>query len=128
MDEDPRYLQGIALFNAQYFFDAHDAWEDLWADTRDGDRLFYQSLIHAAVALYHWRNGNVAGASNVYGYFTRRSAGYPDVHHGLRFGVFRDRMAALFARLGSDPFDPALTPRMDVEGLDIPPPVTHEEM
>ena len=26
----PRYLRGIALFNAGYYWEAHEAWEDLW--------------------------------------------------------------------------------------------------
>ncbi|MCC6741450.1 MAG: DUF309 domain-containing protein [Planctomycetia bacterium] len=128
MVEDPRYLQGIALFNEQYFFDAHDAWEDLWADTRDGDRAFYQALINAAVALYHWRNGNVKGARHVYVYFTERAPRYPAVHHGLNLRRLRDDLAALFARLETDAFDAARVPRMETHGLEIPEAKPVEEM
>lgn len=128
MSEDPRYLQGIALFNHQYFFDAHDAWEDLWADTRDEDRWFYQSLIHATVALYHWRNGNKKGARNVYGYFLEKSARYPDFHHGLQFGKLKSDLAALFQKLEAEPFNPETAPKLETDGLEIPPPETHEEM
>jgi hypothetical protein len=119
---------GIALFNEQYFFDAHDSWEDLWADTRGEDRLFYQSLIHATVALYHWRNANAKGARNVYGYFLDKVKGYPDTHHGLNLGKLRAEMAALFARLGTDPWDAAKAPKMETEGLEIPPAQPVEEM
>ena len=45
---DPRYLAGIDLFNRGEFFDAHDAWEELWTDCPSADRRFYQSLIQAA--------------------------------------------------------------------------------
>jgi hypothetical protein len=121
MPEDPRYLQGIALFNEQYFFDAHDAWEDLWADTRDADRRFYQSLIHATVALYHWRTGNRKGARHVYGHFAHKSAAYPEVHHGLRLGVLRRELADFFAKLDTHDFDAAAAPKMKTEGLDLPP-------
>lgn len=128
MSEDPRYLQGIALFNEQYFFDAHDAWEDVWADTRDGDRLFYQGLTHAAVALYHWRNGNRVGARNVYRYFCEKMAAYPDVHHGLRLGKLRGDLAALFARLETDAWKPSMAPKMETEELELPPAHPVEEM
>ena len=33
-DYNPRYLAGILLFNARDFFEAHDVWEELWADCR----------------------------------------------------------------------------------------------
>ncbi len=27
---DPRYVEGLRLFNEAEFFAAHDVWEDLW--------------------------------------------------------------------------------------------------
>lgn len=128
MPEDPRYLHGIALFNAQYFFDAHDAWEDLWADTRGEDRLFWQALIHSAVALYHWRNGNRKGSRNSYGMFVTKAGQYPAEHHGLKLGRFRDDMAAFFADLDAKPFDASRVPKMETDGLELPEAKPTEEM
>jgi len=129
MAADPRLLQGIALFNEQYFFDAHDVWEDLWTETRGPDRLFFQSLIHAAVALYHWRTHNRPGARNVYGFFLRRSAGYPDTHLGLRFAKLRRDMADFFSNLDTRDYDASTAPRIDTEeGIEIPPAQPVEEM
>ena len=31
-DYDPRYLAGVLLFNAGDYFEAHEVWEDLWAE------------------------------------------------------------------------------------------------
>jgi len=31
---DPRYLEGIEHFNKCDFFEAHEVWEELWADTQ----------------------------------------------------------------------------------------------
>ena len=59
---DTRYLAGIGHFNRGEYFEAHEVWEGLWRDCAAADRLFYQSLIQAAVALYHWSNGNRVGA------------------------------------------------------------------
>jgi len=63
---DPRYLEGIELFNRGEYFDAHEVWEDLWHDTGGPDRRFYQGLIQAAVAVYHAGNGNVPGARRLF--------------------------------------------------------------
>ena len=64
---DPRYLEGIEHFNTCDFFEAHEVWEDLWKDTEDSSRLFYKGLIHVAVCLHHFGNGNIRGAKKLYG-------------------------------------------------------------
>src|SRR3979490_1033221 len=63
---DPRYLAGILFFNGQDFFEAHEVWEDLWADSYGDERRFYQGLIQAAVGLCHFGNGNLNGAVKLY--------------------------------------------------------------
>lgn len=60
-----RLLEGVRLFNQHRFFDAHDAWEDLWTETRGEKKLFLQGLIQAAVAYYHALNANNAGAASL---------------------------------------------------------------
>jgi hypothetical protein len=65
-DYDPRYLAGILFFNAHDYFEAHEVWEDLWAGSAQPERRFYQALIQAAVALFHFGNGNVRGAARLY--------------------------------------------------------------
>jgi predicted metal-dependent hydrolase len=66
MDHDPRYLAGILFFNQRDFFEAHEVWEDVWTESAGPERRFYQGLIQAAVALHHFRNGNVRGATKLY--------------------------------------------------------------
>lgn len=63
---DPRYLEGIAFFNECEFFEAHEVWEDLWADVEGPDRRFYQGLIQLAVCLHHFGNGNLRGAKKLF--------------------------------------------------------------
>src|SRR5262249_60698648 len=63
---DPRYLAGVLLFNAHDFFEAHEVWEDLWAESHGPQRRFYQGLIQAAVGLCHFNNGNLGGAPKLY--------------------------------------------------------------
>ncbi len=63
---DPRYLQGIEHFNKCDFFEAHEVWEELWADYSGPSRKFYQGLIQVAVCLHHFGNGNIRGAKKLY--------------------------------------------------------------
>lgn len=63
---DSRYLAGIDCFNRGDYFDAHEVWEDLWMECQTAERRFVQSLIQAAVALYHWGRGNQAGADRLF--------------------------------------------------------------
>ena len=59
----PDLLQaGIFFFNDGRYFEAHEAWEDMWRITRGPLRLFYQGLVQAAVGLHHLSRGNLNGA------------------------------------------------------------------
>ena len=66
MEYEPRYLEGVRYFNACEFYEAHEVWEELWADCRGPIREFYQGLIQVAVALHHFGNGNIRGAQKLY--------------------------------------------------------------
>jgi len=65
-DYDPLYVEGIAKFNACDYFESHEVWEELWTEYRGPSRKFYQGLIQAAVALYHFGNGNIRGARKLH--------------------------------------------------------------
>ena len=85
---DPRYLKGIELFNAGDYFEAHEVWEELWMDCAAGDRRFYQSLIHAAVAIYHAGRGNATGAKRLLESGSRYASAYANPHRGLDHARF----------------------------------------
>jgi predicted metal-dependent hydrolase len=59
-----RLQSGIFFFNQGRYFEAHEAWEDIWRDARGPLRLFYQGLVQAAVGLHHLNRGNLNGASS----------------------------------------------------------------
>jgi hypothetical protein len=122
---DPRYLAGVLLFNAGDFFEAHEVWEDLWADSHGLERRFYQGLIQAAVGLCHYGNGNLNGAVKLY----RTSRGYmegcPSPFLGLDTADFWRQMEVCYRPLlGTEAPDrdvrpdPALLPQVRLE----PPP------
>ena len=54
-------IRGINFFNSGHYFEAHEAWEDLWRETRGPLRLFYQGLVQAAVGMHHLQRANLNG-------------------------------------------------------------------
>jgi hypothetical protein len=96
---DARYLAGVLFFNRRDFFQAHEVWEDLWNDTQGKDHRFYQGLIQAAVALYHFGNGNVRGALKLYRSGRAYMQPYPSPHHGLEVTALWERMRECFSPL-----------------------------
>jgi len=97
--EDPRFLEGIALFNACEFYAAHDVWESLWADDRGRSRKFYQGLIQVAVALYHFGNGNLRGARKLYVSSTAYLDPFRPHHRGIDLDRFLRQLTECFSEL-----------------------------
>jgi predicted metal-dependent hydrolase len=96
---DPRYLAGILFFNEADFFEAHEVWEDIWQNTPGPERKFFQGLIQAAVALYHFGNGNLRGALKLF----HSSRGYLQTfgpsYLGLDLQDFAAQMDRCFAEV-----------------------------
>ena len=42
--------RGAALYNQALYWEAHEAWEELWLELEDQPKLFVQGLIQAAAA------------------------------------------------------------------------------
>lgn len=57
---------GVKLFNESYYFEAHDFFEQLWNDSEDKDKIFFQGLIQISVGSYHLLNKNTTGALSQY--------------------------------------------------------------
>ncbi|MCA9088337.1 MAG: DUF309 domain-containing protein [Planctomycetaceae bacterium] len=96
---DPRFSEAIELFNAQEFFACHDVLEELWSETLDESREFYQGLIHAAVALFHFSEGNLGGARKMHDSAVRYLAPYGDTCRGLELRRFRVEFDHCFEEL-----------------------------
>ena len=125
MAYDPRYLAGILFFNRRDFFEAHDVWEDLWGESTAPERRFYQALIQAAVALYHFGNGNLRGATKLYRSSRNYMAPFGSPYLGLDANAFWRQMECCFVGVvDREEPDPSLRPteeQMPVITLDPPP-------
>lgn len=83
MNYDQHFLDGVRYFNDCDFFEAHEAWEELWTDYQGPSRKFYQGLIQVAVCLHHFGNGNARGAIKLYHSSRAYLEQYPAQYEGV---------------------------------------------
>lgn len=122
---DRRYLGGILCFNQHDFFAAHEVWEGQWLECAGPERRFIQALIQAAVALYHFGNGNLRGALKLYQSSHDYMKAYESPYWGLDIHVFWQQMDLCFAEAKAHQ-DPESRPALHEEliptiQLDPPP-------
>lgn len=92
----PLYLKGIAYFNICDFYEAHEVWEELWADYQGPSRKFFQGLIQAAVGLHHFGNGNIRGAKKLYYGARSYLESFRPNHEGLDLEQFFSQLEDCF--------------------------------
>jgi predicted metal-dependent hydrolase len=78
--------KGIDFFNSGQYFDAHEAWEDLWRPSGGPLRLFYQGLVQAAVGMHHLGRGNRNGAKAQLTKSLEKLREYPEAFCGIANG------------------------------------------
>jgi len=53
---------GIELYESGHYWNAHEAWEQVWLDAPNELRLFYQGLIQVTAAFVHVAKGEYPGS------------------------------------------------------------------
>ena len=85
----PQAAEGLRLFNAGEYFEAHEALETAWNEERGTVRDLYRGILQIAVTYLHIRRGNYAGAVKVYARSQRWLRNWPEVCRGIRVGELR---------------------------------------
>jgi hypothetical protein len=88
---DP-FLEGLTLFNATHFFEAHEVLEDVWRAAPEPERKFFQGLIQVAVALHHYSRGNRVGCRSLLERARRNLAPYPARHRAVDLDSLRHEL------------------------------------
>ena len=58
--------EGVHLYNSRKYWECHEELEDHWLEDRGDDaRYVYWVIIQAATALFHYEDGNIAGATGM---------------------------------------------------------------
>jgi predicted metal-dependent hydrolase len=117
------YFDGIQLFNDHEFFDAHEAWEDIWRVTYGVKHDFYQGMIQCAVALEHYRRSNPRGVISLFKSYQPKFRDVPPTFMGLDVRQFLRQMRdVLQPVVDADPvpekgaitLDPSRVPRIEL--------------
>jgi uncharacterized protein len=91
------WAEGIELFNAGRFFDCHEVWEEVWKRASGAEKLFYQGMIQAAVAILHAQRGNQRGARSTWDKARAKLDPLPAAHMGVALDELREAVPAFIA-------------------------------
>lgn len=110
-DEAQLFHEGVALFNDGQWFEAHEAWEDIWHLASGPKKRFYQGLIQCAVTLEHARRGNPRGVRSVWATCVPKFNGLNEVYLGINIGKLLNALGKVIEpvlQLPAAGFDPAI--------------------
>ena len=100
MNNNDKFRRGIALFNSEEFFQAHEVWEEIWLDEAEPEKTFLQGLIQAAAAFHHYRRRNFSGAQSLLASAAVKLRRFPADHGGIASGKLCDGVAWWARALG----------------------------
>jgi predicted metal-dependent hydrolase len=110
------YKRGLELARSGAFFEAHEAFEEAWRACADGERDFFQGLVHVVVSAYQRGRGKPVATERQRVKAVRRLAAYAPTHRGLDVEL----LLAALDRTEADP-------REHLVDRDAEPPVAVEE-
>ncbi|AKJ00648.1 hypothetical protein ATI61_12049 [Archangium gephyra] len=90
---DTCLAEGVALFDAGRFFEAHEAWEEAWQHERGPRRLLLQGLILVAAGWLKRDAGNARGAWTLFSRALERLESLPSACEGVDVGLLRPQVA-----------------------------------
>ena len=64
-------------------------WEEVWKRASGAEKLFYQGMIQAAVAILHAERGNPRGARSTWNKARAKLESLPAEHMGIALGELR---------------------------------------
>jgi rubrerythrin len=85
----PRAVDGLRLFNAGEYFEAHEALEDAWNAEKGKVRDLYRGILQTAVVYLHITRRNYQGAVKVYLRSQKWMKDWPEICRGIAVGQLR---------------------------------------
>jgi hypothetical protein len=85
----PQAAEGLRLFNAGHYFEAHEALEEAWNAESGKVRDLYRGILQIAVAYLHITRGNYNGAVKVHERSRKWLQDWPEVCRGIHVGQLR---------------------------------------
>ena len=64
---EDNFLNALNLFNDQKWYEAHDAFEEIWNSVDGDERQVIQGILQVSVSQFHLSKGNLNGATILLG-------------------------------------------------------------
>ena len=96
---EDKFFNALNLFNNQKWYEAHDAFEDIW-NTLDGDeRQIIQGILQVSVSQFHLSKGNFNGATILLGEGLGRIKNRTNINLGIDLEIFCKCLEDLLRKL-----------------------------
>ena len=95
----PKAIQGMELFNARLYFEAHEALEAAWQDESSPLRDLYLGILQVGVVYLQITRHNYSGAINVYHRCQKWLQPWPETCRGVSVGQLRKDLETAISAL-----------------------------
>ena len=93
------FSEALELFNNKKWYEAHDAFEEIW-NTLDGDeRQVIQGILQVSVSQFHLNKGNLNGATILLGEGLGRIKNRTFINFGVDLDAFCKSLESLLNKL-----------------------------
>ncbi|HTA86880.1 MAG TPA: DUF309 domain-containing protein [Silvibacterium sp.] len=75
--------EGLRRYHAGEFFAAHEAWESVWLESQEPEKMFLQGLIQVTAAFHHLQRNNPRGTAQLLRAALGRLERYPASFGGI---------------------------------------------
>ena len=104
MNEDEKKIQdsiilAANLFNEHKWYDAHDAFEDIWNTLNGDERQIIQGILQVSVSQFHLSKGNLNGATILLGEGLGRIKTRKNINLGIDLESFCKSLEILLKKL-----------------------------
>jgi uncharacterized protein len=82
--------EGLRLYRDGEFFEAHEAWESVWLQSQEPEKMFLQGLIQVTAAFHHLQRNNRLGTARLLKAALAKLERYPARFGGISVDALRD--------------------------------------
>ncbi len=93
------FLDALNLFNNAKWYEAHDAFEDIWNNLDGDERQIIQGILQVAVSQFHLSKGNHNGATILLGEGLGRIKNRTNINLGIDLKSFCESLEDLLRKL-----------------------------
>ncbi len=96
---DDAFFDALNLFNNQKWYEAHDAFEDIWNTLEGDERQIIQGILQVSVSQFHLSKGNLNGATILLGEGLGRIKNRTNIDLGIDLVSFCNCLDELLRKL-----------------------------